>query len=113
MPTKLVQILEKEIAEGKSRRQIARESDVSDTTIRNILSGENPDRTTIDKLAEWLKLEPTTVYRMSLLTPEEFDNPDYDPMIDAIARRIGEIEDEEVRKRVIKVLDALLEAEGF
>lgn len=46
---------------GYSSRQVAKQTDVSHTTIVRVLRGETVDLGTIIKLSEWLNVKPSTM----------------------------------------------------
>lgn len=70
--TELARCLEKDLAEGLSRRDIAKKAHVSEGTIRNALEGKPLTHEVLDRLARfYFKVPIDDMYRMAGLFPPE------------------------------------------
>lgn len=73
--TELARILERDLAEGLSRRDIARKAKVSEGTIRNALDGKTLTHDVLERLAKfYLKVPIDEAYRMAGVFPPH-DSP--------------------------------------
>jgi transcriptional regulator with XRE-family HTH domain len=105
MPDELAAMLNKELEDGLSIRALARKIGVSDSTARHALSGDPVAPRTLKKVARYLKLPDSEVFRMAGLLPKK---PATQKNIDLVVHLFSQLP-EEYQSRLLDRLKFELE----